>query len=224
MTVICLGDSLTEGDYGVYGKRGIANIHKENYPYFLQKNTGWQVVNAGKCGRKASTYLPFLKELELPFQQADAIVILLGTNGGNRADQDTPDNKAYREIISHCRMQAPQAEIYLCTPPHATKNPEMSNFGYAQQVEEAVAFVRQTAAEEYCFLIDLALCPDFSDEKETIMQPNDGLHFSALGYQKLAQWVEKGIRFRFSGQPFHSWGLGESEKILVETLSPGENV
>ena len=121
-------------------------------------------------------------------------------------------------------MQAPQAEIYLCTPPHATKNPEMSNFGYAQQVEEAVAFVRQTAAEEHCFLIDLALCPDFSDENETIMQPNDGLHFSALGYQKLAQWVEKGIRFRFSGQPFHSWGLGEYEKILVETLSSGENV
>ena len=71
----------------------------------------------------------------------------------------------------------------------------MSNFGYAQQVEEAVAFVRQTAAEEHCFLIDLALCPDFSDENETIMQPNDGLHFSALGYQKLAQWVEKGICF-----------------------------
>ncbi len=34
MRICCLGDSLTEGDYGVFGKRGIANVHAENYPFF----------------------------------------------------------------------------------------------------------------------------------------------------------------------------------------------
>ena len=39
MKIACIGDSLTEGDYGVSGKVGIANVHKENYPSFLAKMT-----------------------------------------------------------------------------------------------------------------------------------------------------------------------------------------
>ena len=48
--ICCLGDSLTEGDYGIFGKSGIANVQPENYPYFLSKITGWEVRNFGKCG------------------------------------------------------------------------------------------------------------------------------------------------------------------------------
>ena len=28
-TICCLGDSLTEGDYGIFGKSGIANVQPE---------------------------------------------------------------------------------------------------------------------------------------------------------------------------------------------------
>ena len=49
MKICCLGDSLTEGDYGVKGKSGIANVKKENYPYFLAQSTGWEVKNFGFC-------------------------------------------------------------------------------------------------------------------------------------------------------------------------------
>lgn len=43
-------------------------------------------------------------------------------------------------------------------------------------------------------LIDLAKCPAFCAENEAVMQPNDGLHFSAVGYELLAQNVEAVLR------------------------------
>ena len=42
-TVCCLGDSLAEGEYGISGKSGIANVQPEGYPYFLEKITGFSV-------------------------------------------------------------------------------------------------------------------------------------------------------------------------------------
>ena len=30
--ICCIGDSLTEGDYGMYGVTGVANVHEKNYP------------------------------------------------------------------------------------------------------------------------------------------------------------------------------------------------
>ena len=37
-TICCLGDSLTEGDYGIFGKSGIANVKTDNYPCFWRKS------------------------------------------------------------------------------------------------------------------------------------------------------------------------------------------
>lgn len=39
MKIVCLGDSLTEGDYGT-DTAGIGDVRAENYPYFLAKITG----------------------------------------------------------------------------------------------------------------------------------------------------------------------------------------
>lgn len=61
MKIICMGDSLTEGDYGLPGQSGIANIQPESYPYFLAKHTGWTVVNAGRCGYRATDYRNYLQ-------------------------------------------------------------------------------------------------------------------------------------------------------------------
>ena len=33
--ICCIGDSLTEGDYGILGKTGIANVQPLNYPFFI---------------------------------------------------------------------------------------------------------------------------------------------------------------------------------------------
>ncbi len=189
MIICCLGDSLTEGDYGVFGKRGIANVHDENYPYFLSKLTGAEVRNFGRCGYKTIEYLKYYQSGAVDVHNADKIIIMLGTNGGHDPEQETRANADYREIIRLCRQDAPQAQIYLCTPPHATEDPKMSNYGCAEQVKNAVAFVRKLAAEEAIPLIEVANCPDITAETEHIMQSNDGLHFTRQGYETLANYI-----------------------------------
>lgn len=197
MKIICIGDSLTEGDYGVFGKSGIANVHEKNYPYFLQKLTGAEVINYGKCGLNSTSYLEFYKNNAVDVTGADYIIIMLGTNGGLDPDNETMANRDYDEIVKLSKLDEPKAKIVLCTPPHVTVNPKMSNCGYRGQVESAVSFVREYAKKNDIPLIDLANCKDFTDETEHIMQPNDGLHFSKAGYQKMAEFVYDSLKQLF---------------------------
>ncbi len=189
MIISCIGDSLTEGDYGIFGKNGIANVHSENYPYFLSKLTKSEVRNFGKCGFSSTAFLKYYRGGNVDVAGSDIIIVMLGTNGGMSPDQESEENKAYKALISELEKDAPKAKIFLCTPPHATENPEFSNFGYANQVENAVKFIRKYAEENGKALIDVANCPYFTAETENIMQPNDGLHFGKLGYEKLAEFI-----------------------------------
>ena len=194
MIIACLGDSLTEGDYGVYGKRCIANVQKENYPYFLSKIFDAEVRNFGKCGYTATSYLNYYKEGNVNLDNADVIIVMLGTNGGHDDINETQANIDYRELIDLCQKDAPCAKLILCTPPHVTSNPEYSNCGYAYQVEKATAFVRKLAKEDNISIIDVALCEQFNADNEHIMQPNDGLHFGEKGYKTLAEFIANGVR------------------------------
>ena len=194
-TICCLGDSLTEGDYGIFGKSGIANVQPEGYPHFLaQLLPGISVNNYGKCGYTATSYLRHYRQGLADVRGADVIIIMLGTNGGLDAGAETQGNADFRELLRLCRADAPGAKIYLCTPPHVTENPAYSNCGYAAQVADAVAFVRLLAEETGLPLIDTACCPDFTAENEAIMQPNDGLHFGRKGYETLANFIAKALR------------------------------
>ena len=188
-TICCLGDSLTEGDYGIFGKSGIANVKPENYPLFLQQLTGKKVNNYGKSGYNATTYLQFYLDGNVDLSDAETVIIMLGTNGGLDPVEETQGNRDFRQLLRLCRQDAPGANIYLCTPPHVTENPAYSNCGYAPQVEKAVAFVRDLAQKTGTELIETALCPDFTAKNEAVMQPNDGLHFGRTGYETLAKFI-----------------------------------
>lgn len=194
MKIYCIGDSLTEGDYGIKGKSGIANVHEKNYPYFLKELTGADVVNLGKCGWRSSTMLNWHKDKGFCVSDADKIIVMLGTNGGQSSTEDSDENKAYKELISRLKAEAPKAKLYLCTPPHVTENPQYSNCGYAHQVGEAVAFVRKFAGENKMTMIDLAADSHFTAETEETMQPNDGLHFGEEGYRTLAGVIYNAIK------------------------------
>lgn len=189
MKIYCVGDSLTEGDYGVYGKTCIANIHKENYPYFLALLTGHETVNCGKCGYTASSYLNYYKDGNVKFEKADLILVLLGTNGGLDPVENTEGNEDYERLLELFSSDAPGAEIVLCTPPHVTSDPGKSGCGCAEKVGKAVGFVRKFASEKGYRLIDLAACPDFTAETEDKYQYNDGVHFIEAGYRRLAEII-----------------------------------
>ena len=187
--IVCIGDSLTEGDYGIKGKRGIANVQEKGYPYFLERIMDCEARNFGKCGYTSVSYLKYYKEGNVRLCGADAIIVMLGSNGALDPKNETQGNKDYHELISLLRHDAPSAKLFLCTPPHVTSNPEYSNCGYAEKVGKAVAWVRDYAEREKITLIDVASAPMFTDENEAVMQPNDGLHFGEVGYKTLAEFL-----------------------------------
>lgn len=188
-TICCIGDSLTEGDWGIIPGLFKPNVHDINYPWYLSRMTGAEVKNFGRCGWKASDVLNWYKGGGFSVKGAEKVIILLGTNGGHDPEADTPDNRAYIGLIRGVREEAPQAEIYLCTPPNATEVPGKFFYGYAPHVRQSVAFVRKTAKEQGLHLIDLAASPRITPETEDELQPNDGLHFAEKGYRVLAEEV-----------------------------------
>ena len=189
MIISCIGDSLTEGDYGVFGKSGIANVHSENYPFFLSKLTGAEVRNFGKCGYTSTSMLKYYNDGNVDVKDSDIILIMLGTNGGLDPENQVQGNRDYLEIINKCKNDAPSAKIVLCTPPHVTENPQMSNCGYIQRVNNAVRWTRNTAEKLGLSLVDTANCKELCAENEMKYQPNDGLHFSKEGYEVLAKYI-----------------------------------
>lgn len=194
MVISCIGDSITEGDYGVYGRSGIANVHRENYPFFLAENTGWTVRNYGHCGFTTVSYLACYKEGAADCSGSDCVLIMLGANGGLSAEKETPANGAYRELISLLRRDVPDAMIVLLTPTHVTEDPSFSNCGYAGNISAGGAFTRLLAAECGLPLIETARIPEFTPENEKIYQANDGVHFVEAGYRVLAAYIEKELR------------------------------
>lgn len=191
MKICCLGDSLTEGDYGVFGKRGIANVYEENYPCFLKKSLGCEVFNYGKCGYTSTSYLRHYKEGRADVTDADLILIMLGTNGGLDPEKDTQGNEDFYALVSLVRLDAENAKIVLITPPHVTENPEYSNCGYINNVLKAQQFVKNISKELNLPLIDLGGFEEFNAETEKIYQSNDGLHFNEKGYKVMADFIEK---------------------------------
>lgn len=107
MKICCLGDSLTEGDYGIYGKSGIGNVHAENYPYYLHLLSGAEVLNFGKCGYTSSSYLNFYDDGNVDLNGCDIIIIMLGTNGGLDPESDTKENADFVTLIDRCRRDCP---------------------------------------------------------------------------------------------------------------------
>lgn len=177
MIICCIGDSLTEGDVGIPGVKGIPNVQEKGYPYFLRAMTGAEVRNYGHCGCVSSDQLTWYREGKTDLTGANLVIVMLGTNGGQSAAGDSEQNRAYAALIAAIRQDQPQAKLVLCTPPNATVNPAYINCGYMPQVIEAQGFVRRFAAEQGLPVIDLGASPRITPETEAELQYNDGLHF-----------------------------------------------
>lgn len=209
MVIACIGDSLTEGDYGLWGKSGIANVQKESYPYYLRQLMRCEVRNFGKCGYRSSTMLNYYDAGNVDVHGADIVLIMLGSNGGQSSTEDTFENQCYREIIARVRRDAPDAKLFLITPPNASMNPIYSNSGYMPQVYEAQVFTRKTAEAQGLPVIDLGAYKAFSPDWEYIMQPNDGLHCGKMGYAVMAARIYETIS-RYRELPLDTLKLPES--------------
>ena len=192
MIICCIGDSLTEGDYGVVGKNCVADVHEKNYPHFLQKLTGAEVRNFGKCGFTASLYLDYYKSGVVNVKDADIIIVMLGTNGGHSLTEETQGNKDYRELISLLQRDS-KAKIYLVTAPHISTDSTFTVLGFIPQANTSSEFVRRYAKEHNLPVIDINRNERISDKNEKEYQANDGLHFVEKGYEALAEEIYTGL-------------------------------
>jgi len=178
LTIACIGDSLTEGDYG--GKPGVANRKFANYPYFLSKTLGCTTINYGKCGYAATHVLNIVNNGSVDVSDADVILLMIGTNKGLEAEQES----AYRSIISALRAKMKDgATLVLLTPPQTTVQ---GNIAY---VDSAVKKARAVAEELGLPLIDVFAHSPIQKDTTEKYQPADGLHLNEEGYKALAEFI-----------------------------------
>ena len=187
LKIVCLGDSLTEGDHGY--APGIANKHYISYPYYLAQIEGCEVVNHGRCGYDPVDYMSLYHSGQIDLSDDDVVLIMLGTNGG--ITFSGKKNKQYYEmLIKAVRKDMKKgAKLVLVTPPHATEDPKKSNCGYNPWVQNAHEEVAALAAEYKLPLIDAYLESPIQADKEDIYQNVDGLHLTSRGYHDFAEFI-----------------------------------
>lgn len=200
--ILCIGDSLTQGDYGSYPE-GTANVHKWNYPSYLAEITRATVTNKGHCGATCVSYwnndvptIDITKEYE-------AIYIFLGTNGGlsdtintdaigddYRNFNQTTQTGAYCSIVSWCKEKFPNAKIFLLNFPYNSRSESWTNSNSA--------IVAKIGEKFNVPVLDIMNKSPFTRDNGQIyrpvgydetLEPYGNLHFGRLGYLTLANVV-----------------------------------
>jgi len=185
--IACLGDSLTEGDYGL--PEGVGGRKFENYPYYLGRYTGASVTNFGRCGATSSSYLHDYYDTGLvDISDSDVILLMLGTNKGLAADTELyGDYAALVEGILADKKEG--ALLVLVTPPSATTDETKINCGYMDSVISARDGVVKIAREKALPLIDAYRNSPIQPDTEDIYQSLDGLHLTRDGYEAFARYI-----------------------------------
>lgn len=183
--IACLGDSLTEGDYG--GKSsGTMNIHTRSWSYFMQNELGCDMQNYGKCGASASSLLSTYKSGKLDVSEADIILLWVGSNGGLSGEHGA----AYKELIGLLENDKKEgAVIVLVVPPN--RDPSS---GSVESVKTAQTTVQELNKTKGYRMIDLYADSDVQVEMLSIYQPHDGVHLSEAGYHEIADFITESIR------------------------------
>ena len=204
-TILCIGDSLTEGDYGSEPS-GTINVHSENYPYFLSKQLNCNVVNKGRCGFTPVSYWDnMIKNIDFSTISPKIVVIMLGTNGSMTDtlstdvepydDYNTYANTGtgdYCKIIEYINEQTNgECQIVLCTCPFVDSS---RRSGYANNVNNANVVIPKIANRYNLPLIDVNKELGLSSMNTNIFQPIDGLHFGRIGYSKLGTFIGSKLR------------------------------
>lgn len=184
LKIACIGDSLTEGDYGS-GTAGKANRQFLNYPYYLAKALGCQTVNFGLCGRDARNYFTDHYP-NADISDCDVILVMLGTNQGLSGDMGTYYDRLIQAISADMKEGA---IIVLITPPSATTDTSKVNCGYAGNVASAYTFVTNYVLVNDLPMIDAFTYSPIQPEVEDIYQANDGLHMVREGYEAFAEFI-----------------------------------
>ena len=186
--VICIGDSLTSGQYDAV-EPAVASI-PESFPYFLGKLTGWKVENAGVSGiTPAGWYRNQLASYD--FTKYDTAIIWLGTNKGLNDTLDTAQTEAnyYCKLIEAIIAQNAKIKIILGTVYTAT------NGGNVITTNEVIHKVAARYPDNIVGVVDNRVSSlwKVSGEQDVTLHPTGGLHFGKVGNAILAKHWLRGI-------------------------------
>lgn len=192
--IVCIGDSLTEGDYGS-NPAGTMNVHAENYPYFLAELTGANVKNAGRCGYSAELYYNNQLSKVALSEETDIVLIMLGTNNGltDTIDADTSASHYasyaktqtgyYARIVETCMERTNgRVQIILMTPPVTTQRNRSS-------LETTVSVIKKFGEKYGLPVIDNYYACGITYENIGSYMPIDELHCGYTGYKLLANYI-----------------------------------
>ena len=202
--ILCIGDSLTQGDYGS-NPAGTINIKSENYPFYLNKYLNkfvtTNVINAGRCGFTSTTYWEN-KVKTIDFTNVKTIVIMLGTNGylTDTIESDTKitDGQSYEnyanthtgnycKIIEYCFEKTSNlAQIILITPPKTSQRD-------VTKMKTLVEVIKKIGKKYSLKVLDGYNEFGISPSNFNTMLPIDGLHGGKLAYKKIASFIGSNI-------------------------------
>lgn len=180
---ICIGDSLTEGNYGT----GVG-IKPKGYPYFLKKMANLEVVeNCGISGANPTTWYAS-KGTFYDYALYDVAIIFLGTNGTmtDTVVADTTDGFAttdtgyYCKLVNDIKTENPNCKIFLVT--------RFANAGTSGNTNTNLA-IKSIATKYECNVIDLYTYNFY--KTNSLWHPNDGVHFGKVGYLMLTNEIVK---------------------------------
>ncbi len=190
LRIACVGDSITAG-------YKLANPAAESFPARLQELLGeeYTVLN---FGNSAKTLLstgndPYIKTATYQSSLAsdpDIVIIELGSNDAKAVNWKDGASKEqfksdYLALIEAYRNLPTHPEIYICTSPFV--RPGASTSISASVIANEIGPLEKEIAEEAgCEVIDLFAC---TSKLSAADFDADGLHPSASGAQKLAQYI-----------------------------------
>lgn len=204
--ILCIGDSLTQGDYGSYPE-GSANNHSKNYPHYLARYLNTDVINQGVDGTYPVWWWNHKERIDLTIPY-DCIFFFLGTNFGlsDTIDEDTASGDyntyadtqtgRYCSMIEWLQANIPNAKIFLISFPHNYR----ANSWYVGNL-----IVLNKIAEKYNLpVVDMTVNVPFTRYNGDIYRPvgynpagtdlqqiYGNLHFGTLGYQTFAKYLIK---------------------------------
>lgn len=201
LRILCIGDSLTEGDHGKIEDGAVMNVKHTNYPFYLSKIlNNLNITNAGKCGYKAKSWYngEFSK---YTYTNYDVVIILMGINGGltdehiddgGDVEKYPLDNTAgytayYCKLIEELIKSNNKLQIILCSYPHVQ----------SINLEGTRITIPKIAYRYGCTHIDL------SEIGVSVFTPNylnniDKLHLTDLGYQRVASYIASQLAAKLS--------------------------
>lgn len=221
--VLCIGDSLTEGDY--YGndwteRPEYGHVLKQNYPNFLSRILSCNVTNAGISGATPITWYN-AQVSKLNFNDYDSFIIWLGTNKGltDTLQSDVIDHKNagedynnfaetntgyYCKIIEKIKADNQDAFIVLLT-----------TFAGAEHDPVADSEVIRKIAELYELLvIDMS---DLTISNYPELHGNvRNIHFSKAGNIFIADRICQNLKSIFNANPsLVEYGLSQGTRNAV---------